>query len=73
MAAFYRIVRVRPNGVEDVLRDIPYGDVTDEQVQRAEAFRDGKSRGGQRIRVYSSDDNGVVTPGDLIWDSTVNT
>lgn len=73
MAEFYRIVRVRPNGSEQHLRDIPIADVTEEQAVRAEAFVDARTRrdSGIRIRVYSSS-NEQVTPDDLIWDSTVN-
>jgi len=76
MAGFYRITRVRPNGTETVLRDVPFTDLTSEQQQRAEAFRDSRERRdtGIRVRVYSSDENGFVAPGDadLIWDSAVN-
>lgn len=74
MADFYRVVRVRPNGTETVLRDIPYTDVTDEQVRRAEMFADADARKAQglHVRVYSSSEETVSTR-DLIWDSAVNT
>lgn len=74
MAGFYRITRVRPNGTETVLRDIAFTDLTDEQLRRADSFADAAQRkaSGVHVRVYSSDDNGVVTPDDLIWDSEVN-
>lgn len=73
MADFYRIVRVRPNGTETVLRDIAYTDLADEQLQRAATFLDADQRraAGVHVRVYSSSD-GVVTPDDLIYDSAVN-
>lgn len=73
MADFFRIVRVRPNGTEDILRDIPIADVTSDQLERGQAYADAGSRTGQHIRVYSSSD-GVVRPGDtdLIWDSEIN-
>lgn len=74
MAEFYRVVRVRPNGNEQIIRDIPWASVTEEQTLRAEAFMDGSARAlqGQHIRLYSSDENGVVTREDCIWDSEVN-
>jgi hypothetical protein len=74
MAEFYRIVRVQPNGTERIIRDVPFTSVTEEQQVRASAFADGSaaSLNGQHIRLYSSDENGVVTPDDLIWDSKVN-
>ena len=73
MADFYRVVRVRPNGSEQQLLDIPIADVTEEQAVRAQAFADARTRRdtGIRIRVYSSS-NETVVPGDLIWDSAVN-
>lgn len=73
MAEFYRVVRVRPNGTEVQLLDIPIADVTEEQAVRAQAFADARTRrdSGLRIRVYSSS-NEQVGPGDVIWDSTVN-
>lgn len=75
MAEFYRITRVRPNGTETVLRDILFTSVTDEQLQRAAAFVDANQRkaGGLHIRVYSSKEDGSVSPDDLIWDSEINT
>lgn len=74
MAEFYRIVRVQPNGTERIIRDLPFADVTEEQTLRASAFADGTAAAlnGQHIRLYSSDENGVVTPDDLIWDSEIN-
>ena len=74
MAEIYRIVRVRNNGTEVILRDIQTTDITDEQIKRAEAFVEANARKatGIRVRVYSSDENGVVTPNDMIWDSAVN-
>lgn len=73
MAEFIRVVRVRSNGSEQVVRDFPLADVTTSQVERAQAFADARSRrdGGQRIRVYTSS-NEQVTPDDLVWDSAVN-
>lgn len=70
MADFYRVVRIRPNGTEVVLRDILYADVTAEQTIRAESFADAETRKatGVHVRVYSSS-NETVSPGDLIWDS----
>ena len=75
MAGFYRITRVRPNGTETVLRELAYTDLTDEQQRRADMLADAAARkqGGVHVRVYSSDENGVVTPDDLIYDSQVNT
>jgi hypothetical protein len=72
MAEFFRIVRVRPNGTEQLIRDIAISDVTPDQMIRAEAYAEGESRKaqGQHIRVYTSSD-GVVTPGDLVWDSDI--
>ena len=75
MAWFARIVRVRPNGTEQVLRDIPYADVSAEQLARAEAFLDAEQRKAQglHIRVYTSQDDGVtVTRDDCVWDSEIN-
>jgi hypothetical protein len=73
VAEFIRIVRVRPNGSEQLVRDIPYASLTDSQAERAEAFADARSRkaGGQHIRVYTSS-NEQVGPGDVVWDSTIN-
>lgn len=75
MAEFFRITRVRANGREDVLRDIPIESLTYDQLERAQAYADAEERKatGIRVRVYSSSD-GVVRPGDtdLIWDSAVN-
>ena len=72
MAEFVRIVRVRPNGTEQVVRDIPIASLTDSQMERATAFADASTRkaGGQHIRVYTSS-GGVVSPGDLVWDSDI--
>jgi len=74
MAEFYRVVRVLNNGNENIIRDVPWTSFTEEQSVRAQSFADGTARSlqGQRIRIYSSDENGVVAPGDLIWDSAVN-
>jgi hypothetical protein len=73
VAEFIRIVRVRPNGSEQLIRDIPIASLTDSQTERAEAFAEARTRrdGGVRIRVYTSS-NEQVTPDDLVWDSTVN-
>ena len=73
MAEFYRVVRVRPNGTEVQLLDIPIADVTVEQTIRAQAFADARTRRdtGLRIRVYSSS-NETISPGDVVWDSAVN-
>lgn len=73
MAEFYRVVRVRPNGSETILRDIPIVDATAEQMIRADAFADAATRkdSGIHVRVYSSNHK-LVTPDDLIWDSAVN-
>lgn len=73
MAEFVRIVRVRPNGSEQHVIDIPIASATDSQTERAQAFLDARSRrdGGQRIRVYTSS-NEQVGPGDLVWDSALN-
>ncbi len=70
---FYRIVRVRPNGTEQVVRDILWTDLTNTQVERAQAFADADQRKAQglHIRVYSSQDDGTIGPGDLIWDSDI--
>ena len=66
-------MRVRPNGNEQIVRDVPYADVTDEQVVRAAAYAEGRTarNGGQHFRVYTSS-NETVSPGDLVWDSEVN-
>lgn len=73
MAEFYRVVRVRPNGTEQHIRDIPIADVTEEQAVRAQAFTDARTRrdSGLHIRIYSSS-NETISPGDVIWDSAVN-
>jgi len=73
MAEFIRIVRVRPNGTEVQLLDIPITDVTEEQTIRAQAFTDARTRRdtGLHIRVYTSS-NEAISPGDVVWDSTVN-
>lgn len=68
-APFFRIVRVQPDGSERVLREIPWMPVRGAQPERVEALADAKSRKGH-IRVYSSADDGTVSPGDLIFDST---
>jgi hypothetical protein len=70
----YRVVRVRPNGSEQVVRDIDVGDVSQEQLVRAEAFADARTRkqSGLHIRVYSSQDDNTFGPGDVIWDSQGN-
>lgn len=74
MAEFFRIVRVRPNGTEVLVGDFPYADLTEEQTTRAQAYADGRlaRSGGQRYRVYTSS-NETVSPGDVVWDSAVNT
>lgn len=74
MAEFYRIIRVLPNGRETIIRDIIWADVTEEQAIRASAFAEGTAAAlaGQHIRLYSSQEDGSVGPGDLIWDSEVN-
>ena len=73
MAEFIRIVRVRPNGSEQRLLDIPIADITTDQVERAEAFAEARTRRdtGLRIRVYTSS-NETISPGDVVWDSAVN-
>jgi hypothetical protein len=73
MAEFFRIVRVRPNGREDIIRDIPLSDVTPDRMVRAEAYAEGESRKaqGQHIRIYTSN-NEVISPGDLVWESTID-
>lgn len=73
MAEFYRIVSVRPNGTERLVRDIPCASVTDTQLERGQAFAEASAAkaNGQHIRVYSSS-NEVVSPGDLIWDSDID-
>ena len=75
MAEFYRIVIVRPNGTERIFRDVPFTDFGSEQNARNSAFLDAaaQTKGGLHVRVYSSDENGNVTPDDLIWDSEINT
>lgn len=72
MAEFIRIVRVRPNGTEQVVRDLPIASLTTSQVERAQAFLDAEQRkaGGQHVRVYTSS-NEQVTPDDLVWDSEI--
>lgn len=72
MAEFIRIVRVRPNGREDVVRDIPIASLTDSQIERAQAFMDAQQRktSGLHVRVYTSS-NETVSPGDLVWDSEI--
>lgn len=74
MAIIYRIVRVMPNGRENILRDILCASLTDTQIERAMAFQEVGLNTGQHIRVYSSQDDGTFLPefGDLIWDSEVN-
>lgn len=73
MAEFIRIVVVRPNGSERIVRDIDVTGLTDTQMQRAEAFAAAKQERdiGQHVRVYTSSE-GVVSPGDLVWDSTID-
>lgn len=73
MAEFIRIVRVLPNGRENVVRDIPIASLTTDQVERAEAYaaaREAKAN-GQHIRVYTSS-NETISPGDLVWDSAID-
>jgi len=75
MAWFARIVRVRPNGTEQVLRDLAYADISEELLARADIFADAEQRkaSGLHIRVYTSQDDGVtVTRDDCIWDSEIN-
>lgn len=73
MAEFFRIVRVRPNGTEQIIRDIPLADATTDQLERAAAYADARQRkaSGVHVRVYTSS-NGTISPGDVVWDSTVN-
>lgn len=73
MAEFIRIVRVLPNGNENIIRDIPIVSLTDSQLERAAAFADAETRkaSGMHIRVYTSSDE-TVSPDDLVWDSEVN-
>ena len=74
MAEFYRVTRVRPNGTEQVLRDISIADLSQEQTVRAQAFVDSRERRatGIHVRVYSSSDGEVIPDRDRIWDSEVN-
>jgi len=75
MAEFIRIVSVRPNGTERLVRDIAIASLTTDQVERATAYADAETRkaGGQHIRVYTSSDE-VIHPGDidLVWDSDID-
>lgn len=73
MAEFYRIVVVRPNGTERIVRDIPCASVTDTQTERAECFAAARQEKdiGQHVRVYSSSDE-TISPGDLCWDSAID-
>jgi hypothetical protein len=78
---FYRVVRVRDDG-EEVLLDIPWRDLEDRsderavrkgrssQSERAEAFEFAAEQEGH-IRIYSSQDDGTLGPGDIIWDSEI--
>jgi hypothetical protein len=76
MAEFYRVVRVRPNGTENIIRDVPCVSVTDADLKRATSFaeaRAARDQNGWRVRVYGyNEESPVVSPGDLIWDSAVN-
>lgn len=76
MAWLIRIIRVRPNGTEQIVRDLTFADVNEEQLTRAEAFADAETRkaSGLHIRVYTSQDDGTFLPGDfdLVWDSEIN-
>lgn len=73
---FYRVVRVRANGSEQVLQEFPYtdGDLANEQAQRAAAAAYGREQvAGGRVRIYSSGPDGKIDPpADLVADSTVN-
>ena len=73
MAEFIRIVSVKPNGTERIVRDIPIASVTTSQTERATAFQQAREAkdNGQHIRVYTSS-NEVVSPGDLVWDSDID-
>jgi hypothetical protein len=73
MAEFIRIVTVRPNGTERIVRDIDVTDLTDTQTQRADAFLAARAEkdAGQHVRVYTSS-NGTVSPGDLVYDSDID-
>ena len=73
MAEFIRIVSVRPNGTERLVRDITIADLTTDQVERAQAYADAETRkaSGQHIRVYTSS-NETISPGDLVWDSDID-
>jgi len=73
MAEFIRIVVVRPNGSERIVRDIDVTDLTDTQILRGQAFVAARQEKdiGQHVRVYTSS-NGTVSPGDLIWDSDIS-
>lgn len=76
---FYRIVRV-VRGKEKVIRDILWRDLEDRsdaravrkgrssQEERAEALAEAERHAGH-IRIYSSQDDGTLGPGDIIWDS----
>ena len=74
MAEFFRIMRVRPNGTEVLVKDVTIADVTAEQQLRAQAYADGRAArsGGQHYRVYTSSGETIVPARDLVWDSEVN-
>jgi hypothetical protein len=70
-AEFYRIVRVRPNGTEQIIKDIPFDDLTEDQIARAQIYAEGRQAlRNNHIRLYSSN-GGVVTPDDVIFDSGI--
>ena len=71
---FYRVVLVRANGTEQTLQEFPYTDFPDEQAKRAQAAAFARSRrdAGEHVRIYSSDQTGKISAGDLVADSDVN-
>ena len=75
MAWLIRIVRVRPNGTEQNLRELSFADITEEQLARADIFADAEQRkaSGLHIRVYTTpNEDGVITREDCVWDSEIN-
>ena len=67
MAEFFRITRVRPNGSEQLIRDV-YDLTREEVLDDVRARRDS----GLHVRLYSSSNEQVIPDEDRIWDSELN-
>lgn len=72
----WTLVRIQNNGREDVIRSVPKGQVTDEQLLRAQALAETRALKGQfptrRYVVYGQSDSPTLDLDDRVWDSAVD-